>query len=286
MAEILKGIEVANAMREGLIAKCDELKAKGVAPCLAIVRVGERPDDLAYERGVLKRFEGLGIKVRVEAFDEKISQGEFELEFGRVNEENDIHGILLFQPLPKNLDSEAVKKAINPRKDVDCMCEANMAKVFKGDDSGYVPCTPMAVMEILKHFEIPVSGKDVTIVGRSVVVGKPLSMLLLGENATVTICHSKTADLAEKCRRADILIAAAGVAKMIRADFIKPGAVVIDVGINIDDAGNLCGDVDFEKAENIASRITPVPGGVGSVTTSILASNTLKSADMVLNNAG
>jgi methylenetetrahydrofolate dehydrogenase (NADP+)/methenyltetrahydrofolate cyclohydrolase len=282
MAELLKGIEVANAMKERLIGKNNELIEAGIEPCLAIVRVGERQDDLAYERGVLKRFEGLGIKVDVKAYPEDISQSDFEQEFKVVNDDNSIHGILLFRPLPKSLDEEPIKKMIDPDKDVDCMCSENFAKVFTGDDTGYAPCTSAGVMELLKHFGIALKGKEVALVGRSLVVGKPLAMLLLGEHATVTICHSRTEDLPGVCRRADIVIAAVGVAKMVKKDCIKPGAVVIDVGIKVDEEGNVCGDVDFEEVSEVASRITPVPGGVGTVTTSVLAANTLKAAEKVL----
>jgi len=278
MTEVLKGMEVANAMKERLIAENAALIAKGVTPCLAIVRVGERPDDLAYERGALKRFEGLGIAVKVFAFPEDIGQDEFEAEFEKINRDESVHGILMFRPLPKTLDEEAIIRKIDPAKDMDCMCEANIAKVFAGDESGYAPCTPEGVVELLKHFEVPLKGAKVTLVGRSMVVGKPLAMLLLKENATVTICHTRTKDLAAECRAADILIAAAGAAKMIKAEHVKEGTVVIDVGINVDEEGNLCGDVDFEAVEPLASKITPVPGGVGSVTTSILAMHVLKAA--------
>ena len=282
MAQVLKGMEVANAMKERLIAENADLIAQGVTPCLAIVRVGERQDDLAYERGALKRFEGLGIAVKVSVFPEDISQADFETEFKKVNEDASVHGILLFRPLPKSLDENAVLKMIDPEKDMDCMCDTNIAKVFAGDESGYAPCTPEGVVELLKHFEVPLKGSKVTLVGRSMVVGKPLAMLLLKENATVTICHTRTADLAAECRAADILIAAAGKAKMVTAEHVKEGTVVIDVGINVDDEGNLCGDVDFEAVEPLASMITPVPGGVGSVTTSILAMHTLKAAAKTL----
>ena len=278
MAEVLKGIEVANAMKERLIAENAALIAKGVTPCLAIVRAGERPDDLAYERGALKRFEGLSVAVKVFGFPEDIGQGEFEAEFEKINRDESVHGILMFRPLPKTLDEEAIIRKIDPAKDMDCMCEANIAKVFAGDESGYAPCTPEGVVELLKHFEVPLKGAKVTLVGRSMVVGKPLAMLLLKENATVTICHTRTKDLAAECRAADILIAAAGAAKMIKAEHVKEGTVVIDVGINVDEEGNLCGDVDFEAVEPLASKITPVPGGVGSVTTSILAMHVLKAA--------
>jgi len=282
MAQVLKGMEVANAMKERLIAENADLIAQGVTPCLAIIRVGERQDDLAYERGALKRFEGLGIAVKVSVFPEDISQDEFEAEFKKVNEDANVHGILLFRPLPKSLDENAILRIIDPEKDMDCMCDTNIAKVFAGDESGYAPCTPEGVVELLKHFEVPLKGSKVTIVGRSMVVGKPLAMLLLKENATVTICHTRTADLAAECKAADILIAAAGKAKMIAAEHVNEGTVVIDVGINVDDEGNLCGDVDFEAVEPLASMITPVPGGVGSVTTSILAMHTLKAAAKTL----
>ena len=282
MAEILKGMDVANAMKEGLIAENAALLAKGVTPCLAIVRVGERPDDLAYERGALKRFEGIGVATRVSAFPEDIAQSEFETEFKKINDDAGVHGILLFRPLPKHLDEGAILEIIDPAKDMDGMCDTNIAKVFAGDESGYAPCTPEGVIELLKHFEVPLKGAKVTLVGRSMVVGKPLAMLLLKEHATVTICHTRTVDLAAECRAADILIAAAGAAKMIGAEHVKEGTVVIDVGINVDEEGNLCGDVDFDAVEPLASKITPVPGGVGSVTTSILAKHTLKAAAVVI----
>ena len=278
MAEILKGIEVANAMKERLSAENAALIAKGVTPCLAIVRVGERPDDLAYERGAIKRFEGLGIELHVYELFEDVSQEDFESEFKKINADVNIHGILLFRPLPKHLDEGAILKIIDPAKDMDGMCDANIAKVFAGNESGYAPCTPVAVIELLKHFNIPLKGAKVTLVGRSMVVGKPLAMLLLKEHATITLCHTRTTDLAAECKAADVLIAAAGAAKMITAEHVKEGAVVIDVGINVDEDGNLCGDVDFDAVEPLASKITPVPGGVGSVTTSILAMHTLKAA--------
>ena len=282
MAELLKGIEVVNAMKDKLIEKNNELIGKGVTPCLGIVRVGERPDDLSYEKGALKRFEGLGIKVEVFAFPESITQEDFEREFKKVNDNKAVHGILLFRPLPKSLDEEPIKRIINPEKDMDCMCADNIAKVFMGDETGYAPCTPVAVMEMLKHYEIPLKGSKVSLVGRSMVVGKPLAMLLLKEHATVTICHTRTVDLPGECQKGDIVIAAAGVAKMVKKDFIRQGAVVIDVGINVDDSGNLCGDVDFAEAEQAASKITPVPGGVGTVTTSVLAKHVLKAAEKTL----
>ena len=279
MAELLKGIDVVNALKDKLIEKNNELITKGITPCLNIVRVGERPDDLSYERGALKRFSGLGLKTIVSVFPEYITQAEFEEGFKKINEDDSVHGILLFRPLPKTLDEEPIKRMIDPDKDIDCMCAESMAKVFMGDPSGYPPCTPAAVLELIKHYDIQLSGSKVALIGRSLVVGKPLAMLLVKENATVTICHTKTADLEGECQKADIVIAAAGAAKMISKGHIRQGAVVIDVGINVDEEGNLCGDVDFQAAEQMASRITPVPGGVGTVTTSVLAKHTLMAAE-------
>ena len=286
MAEVLKGKGVGDAMKERLAAKNAELIEKGVTPCLNIVRIGERPDDMAYERGALKRFEGIGIQTRVSVYPEDITWDDFEKEFTKINSDPGVHGILLFKPFPKHIDEDAVKRIIDPGKDVDGMCDANIAKVFAGDETGFAPCTPTAVIELLKHYEIPLKGAKVVLVGRSMVVGKPLAMLLLKENATVTVCHTRTADLPAECRAADVLIAAAGAAKMIGAEHVKEGAVVIDVGINLDEEGNLCGDVDFEGVEPLASKITPVPGGVGSVTTSILAMHTLMAAERSLEGRG
>ena len=184
----------------------------------------------------------------------------------------------MFSPLPKTLNEEKIKQMIHPWKDVDGMSPVNVAKVFSGDSTGFAPCTAEAVMEILDYYKIDLKGKRVTIVGRSMVVGKPLSMLMLGRHATVTICHTRTKDLAGTCRNAEILAAAAGKARMISEDMAADGAVVVDVGINVDEDGNLCGDVDYDAVEGKASYITPVPRGVGSVTTSVLAKHVLRSA--------
>ena len=220
----------------------------------------------------------VGGECRVHELPETIGQAELEQEFQAVNEDPSVHGILLFRPLPKHLDEEPLKAMINPLKDVDCMSPVNIAKVFSGDESGFAPCTAEAVMKLFEHYGVELSGKRVTVVGRSMVVGKPLAMLLLKANATVTVCHTRTKDLKEACRSAEILAAAAGKAKMITADMIADGAVVADVGINVDEDGALCGDVDFEAVSAKASLISPVPGGVGSVTSSVLASHVIRSA--------
>ncbi|MGF7001914.1 methylenetetrahydrofolate dehydrogenase (NADP+)/methenyltetrahydrofolate cyclohydrolase [Lachnospiraceae bacterium PFB1-21] len=278
MSTLMKGMEVAKAMKEGLYTQAGELKAKGVTPTLAIVRVGESPDDMAYERGAIKRCEGAGVAIRVCAFPKDVEKGEFESAFLELNEDPEVHGILVFQPLPKQLDEDFVKANINPLKDVDGMCTTNMGKVFSGDHTGYAPCTAEGAVLLLKHYGIQIAGKNVVVLGRSTVVGKPLSILLLEENATVTICHSKTTDLDQVLRRADILVVAVGVAHLVKASMIKEGAVVVDVGINVDAEGKLIGDVDFDQVEPKASFISPVPGGAGSVTTSVLASHTIQAA--------
>lgn len=278
MSVVMKGSEVAKAMKETLIRKTEVLKEKGVSPCLTIIRVGERPDDLAYERGAKKRMELSGIECRVRELPENIGQKDFEREFAKINEDPSVHGILLFRPLPSHLDEEPVRASIHPYKDVDCMSDTNIAKVFSGDETGFAPCTAEAVIEMLEHFHIDLTGKKVTVVGRSMVVGRPLSMLLLRRNATVTICHTRTADLAGECRSAQILVAAAGKAKMITGDMVGTDTVVVDVGINVDENGDLCGDVEFSGAQEKASYISPVPGGVGSVTTSVLAAHVLRGA--------
>ena len=278
MSGVMKGAETAKAMKESMEEQVHALKEKGIVPCLAIVRVGARPDDLAYERGAKKRMVMVGGEGRVHELHEAMGQSVLEQEFQAVNEDPSVHGILLFRPLPKHLDEEPLKAMINPLKDVDCMSPVNIAKVFSGDESGFAPCTAEAVMKLFEHYGVELSGKRVTVVGRSMVVGKPLAMLLLKANATVTVCHTRTKDLKEACRSAEILAAAAGKAKMITADMIADGAVVADVGINVDEDGALCGDVDFEAVSAKASLISPVPGGVGSVTSSVLASHVIRSA--------
>ena len=282
MADILmKGAEVNAAMKERMINRVDALKKKGVQPVINIVRIGNRSDDLAYERGARKRMESVGIETRITELPEDISQADFVKAFRKVNEDKTVYGIMLFRPLPKHLDESEIASIINPIKDVDCMSPVNIAKVFMVDEGVFAPCTAKAVMEMLVHYEVDLSGKNVAIVGRSMVVGKPLAMLMLKKNATVTVCHTRTVDLAEKCRRADVVVAAAGRAGMITGDMISRGTVVVDVGININKEGKLCGDVEFESVEPQASYISPVPGGVGGVTSSVLASHVIKAAEIL-----
>lgn len=245
------------------------------------MRIGNRSDDLAYERGARKRMESVGVEMKITELPEDISQADFVKAFRKVNEDKTVHGIMLFRPLPKHLDESEIASIINPIKDVDCMSPVNIAKVFMGDEGVFAPCTAKAVMEMLAHYEVDLSGKNVAIVGRSMVIGKPLAMLMLKKNATVTVCHTRTVDLAEKCRRADVVVAAAGRAGMITGDMISRGTVVVDVGININEEGKLCGDVEFESVEPQASYISPVPGGVGGVTSSVLARHVIKAAEIL-----
>ena len=274
--EILKGLPVANAINEKLIEEVKNLK--GPLPRLAIIRVGERPDDCSYERGAVKKMEKVGFRCSTFAFPGDIDNDTFQAEFDKINNDDDIDGILLLRPLPKHLDERSVEERIDPRKDLDGISPMNLAKVFAGDETGYGPCTAEAVIEMLDFAGIDPKGRRATVVGRSLVIGKPVAMMLMKRNATVTVCHTKTADMAGTCKNAEILVAAAGCAKMINKDFVAQDAVVIDVGINVDENGNLCGDVDFADIEGRAAIATPVPGGVGSVTTSVLAKHLLKAA--------
>ena len=278
MAEYWKGAPVAQAMTERLAVRADQLKGLGIIPTLAIVRVGERPEDLSYERGAMKRCEKVGIRVKQFTLPKESSHGDLLAVIGQINADREIHGCLLFRPLPPQMDEAAICAALDPAKDVDGITAGSLAGVFTGSGVGYPPCTAQACMEILDYYGCDLAGKRAVVVGRSLVVGKPLAMLLLGKNATVTLCHTRTADLASECRRAEVLIAAAGHAKMIGRDHLDPGQLVLDVGINVDQEGNLVGDVDFAAAEELAAAVTPVPGGVGAVTTSVLADHVIQAA--------
>lgn len=276
MGQIIEGKPVADAITAELQKDVEALKAQGITPKLKIVRVGAREDDLAYERGALSRMEKCGIAAEVLELPVDIEQADFVKALKAVNDDPAVHGILLFRPLPKQLDMEEIKFVVDAVKDIDCMNPLNAEKIFEGDKTGYPPCTSQACVEILDHYGVELKGKNVAVVGRSMVVGKPLAMLLLDKNATVTICHSRTADLPAVCRQNDVVIAAVGRAEMVKGDFINEGTVVIDVGINVNAEGKLCGDVKFDECVEKASMITPVPAGVGSVTTSVLAKHVVK----------
>lgn len=272
----LKGAEVSAKIREQTEAMLEG--GVGRTPKLAIVRVGERPDDVSYERGAVKKMAAFGLEAEVFVYPEDITDSEFKAEFQKINDDDGVDGILLLRPLPKQIQEKDIERMIRPEKDLDGISPENIAKVFAGDATGFAPCTAEAVVETLKAFEISITGKRAVIVGRSMVVGKPLSMLLLKENATVTICHTRTVNLEETCRNAEILIAAAGKARMLDSKSVGKDAVVIDVGINVDENGKLCGDVDFDSLEGTASMATPVPGGIGAVTTAVLAKHLVTAA--------
>lgn len=274
----LRGMPVVKSMCAALVPRLEALKERGIIPKLTILRVGANPDDLSYEKGILKRFHDNGAEVEVKELSPDVNQETLETLILSLNKDCSTHGILLFRPLPKTLDEKRISALIAPEKDVDGMGECNLAGVFAGRKDSYPPCTPQAVVELLDGYGIDCTGKRVVIVGRSVVVGKPLSMLLLQKNATVTVCHTQTKDLAAECRRADILIACAGVTKMITPEFTNPNQIVVDVGINFAD-GKLCGDVDYDAVAPLVAGISPVPGGVGTITSTVILKHTVMGAE-------
>ena len=281
MAKQLLGKEVNEKLNARIIAECEELKARGVNPTLAIVRCGERPDDLSYEKGATKRAEALGVAVEKFLLPEDVSKEELLRTIDAINANDQIHGVLMFRPLPKHLkaDQDEICNRLDPRKDVDGMTNGSNAGVFMGKELGFAPCTPAACMEILDHYGIDCTGKKAVVLGRSLVVGKPAAMMLLAKNATVTVCHTKTRDVAAVAREADILVSAAGVLKSLTKDYVCPSQVVIDVSINWDEAkGGIAGDAVYDEVEPIVEAITPVPGGVGAVTTSVLIGHVVEAA--------
>lgn len=273
----LRGKKVSDGIKE-YVSK--ELETLSFVPKLAIVRVGENPDDMSYERGATKKLKSFGLDVASYVFPQDISDEDFKKAFKDINENDEVTGILLLRPLPRTINEKDIENMIDPKKDLDGISPINIAKVFAGDTSGFSPCTAEAVIEVLKAYDIELTGKRVTVVGRSMVVGKPVSMLLLKENATVTMTHTRTVNLKKTCSDAEIVIAAAGRAKMLNSDYCGQDAVMVDVGINVDDNGKLCGDVDYSTLDGKASAATPVPGGVGTVTTAVLAKHLIQAAKM------
>lgn len=280
MGEVIKGKPVADKISEELVKEIEVLKGQGIEPKLTIVRVGARPDDLAYERGALGRCSKVGIITEVKELPEDITQDDFVKELEKLNQDKAVNGILIFRPLPEQLDESVIKYVISPEKDIDCLSPVNVGKMTEGDKTGFPPCTPTAVMEILKFYGVELQGKDCAIIGASMVVGKPTALLLLNENATISVCHIFTKDSAKVASQAEVVVVGVGVPRLVKENWIAKGAVVIDVGINVDAEGNLCGDVDFDGVKDKASMITPVPGGVGSVTTSILAKHVVKACKL------
>jgi methylenetetrahydrofolate dehydrogenase (NADP+) / methenyltetrahydrofolate cyclohydrolase len=275
----LAGKPVVESLRENIKSRVASLAEKNVSPTMLLIRVGEREDDISYERGILKNCDLLGIKINVKQLPLDVSMEELTKVFEEANKDANVHGIMIFRPLPEHLDMDVVVNLIDPAKDIDCMSPLNLEKVFEGHSDGFAPCTPKAVIEILKHYEVPLKGANVVVAGRSLVVGKPLAMLLLDENATVTICHSRTKDMPSVTSKADIVVAAIGKAKFMTEDFFSEDQVVVDVGINDDGNGKICGDVDYDAVFDKVKALNPAIGGVGLITTTILLNHVVQACE-------
>lgn len=279
MAELLKGAPVAAALAEKSAAVTATLKEKGICPTLAILRVGEKDDDISYERGAAKRCAAAGVEVRSIVFPEDVSQDTLMEKLEDLNQNDSIHGVLLLRPLPRHLDEEALRRALAPEKDVDGITDGSLAGVFTGTARGFAPCTAQAVMETLNYYQIPVAGKKAVVMGRSLVVGRPAAMLLMKQNATVTLCHSRSENVPEITRSADLLVVAAGKMGAVGRNYLRAGQVVIDVGIHFNEkTGKLCGDVNAAEAEPLVKALSPVPGGLGAVTTAVLVDHVVTAA--------
>jgi len=286
MAELLKGASVVKTLTETLRSEADALCARGVTPTLAIVRIGARGSDLAYERAALKRCGQCGVAVQQIALPADIPQAALLAALASLNADAGVHGILLLRPLPEGYDDAAVCAAVAQEKDVDGVTAASMAAVYSGTGDGFPPCTAEACIALLKHYGVALDGRRAVVVGRSFVIGKPVSMLLLRENATVSVAHTHTRDLPALCRAADVLIVAAGRQGLIGAEHVRPGQTIVDVGVHTAPDGSMSGDVRFAEAEPVVDAITPVPGGVGGVTTAILCRHVLEAAKRAARRAG
>ncbi|MBR3224549.1 MAG: bifunctional 5,10-methylene-tetrahydrofolate dehydrogenase/5,10-methylene-tetrahydrofolate cyclohydrolase [Atopobiaceae bacterium] len=283
MAKLLKGLPVAKELVSRLVPRVEALKARSIVPTLAIVRVGSREDDLSYERGATKRCAAAGVAVRTFVLPEDCSQAVLLSTIEEVNQDDGIHGCLLFRPLPASLDEAEACAALDPAKDVDCASNLSLLGVLCNTDMGFAPCTAEACVELLDYYGYDLCGANVTVVGRSLVIGKPVSLMMQARDATVTMCHTRTRDLAAACANADVLVVAAGHPNTVDASCVRGGQIVVDVGINWDeDAQALCGDVSFGEVEPKVAAITPVPGGVGSVTTAVLAKHVVEAAERLV----
>ena len=281
--KILRGLPVANALTEELYTRCKNLKANGTVPKLAILRVGELDSSLTYEHSAMLRCAKIGIETKNLVLPEQCSQEELLAVINEINNDESIHACLMLRPLPSHLDEQSACEALLPEKDVDSITSASLNGVFIGTSMGFAPCTAQSCLEILDYYGFNPSGKNIVVIGRSLVIGRPVSMMLQARNATVTMCHTKTVGMAEICRNADILIVAAGHPNVVDENFVHPNQIVIDVGINIDSTGKLCGDVDFDRVMPNVKAITPVPGGVGTVTTAVLCKHVIEAAEKKCN---
>ena len=278
MSELLLAKEVNAALNEKIKKDAEELRSKGISPKLAIVRLGEREDDISYERGAVKRCESLGVEYEKVLLPADASQEEVLDVIERLNKDDSVHGVLLFRPLPKQLDESLIVNTLAPEKDVDGITDISLAGVFAGKALGFAPCTADACLRILDHYGIDPAGKRCTVIGRSLVIGRPVAMLLMQRNATVTICHTKTKDLPSVVREAELVVVAAGKAGIAGSECLGEGQTVLDVGIHVNEEGKLCGDVRFDEVKDSVAAITPVPGGVGGVTTSVLLEHVVEAA--------
>ena len=285
MAQLLKGAEVISALNDRIKSDVAALALRGTTPTLAILRVGEKPDDLAYERGAMKRAETVGVNVRQIVLPETVSQEELLAEIAKINADASVHGCLMLRPLPKHIDDQRAREALLPEKDIDGITDGSLADVFTGTKRGFPPCTAQACMEILNYYGIDPAGKSAVVIGRSLVIGKPVAMMLLQKHATVTICHTRTVDMPSVTKRAEILIVAAGRAGVVGAEYVAERQIVLDVGINFNAEGKMVGDADFSAVEPVVGAITPVPGGVGTVTTSVLMAHVVEAAKRSLERA-
>ena len=280
MAKILRGAEALEAKCAELKDKVRRLRNEGTDPVLGIIRVGDNPDNMAYERGLVKRAEELGIQVESYVLEEKATETTVIALIRRLNYDDMVHGVLLMRPLPEHMDDNKVRMTLDPAKDLDGITDVSIAGVFAGTDRGFPPCTPSGCIELLEHYGIRISGKKAVIIGRSMVTGRPLSMMLMRKNATVTLCHSHTSpeDLIKYCNNADLVFVMVGQPKTIRIEHVRPGQVVVDIGINVDKNGKLCGDVDFDNILPVVKAVTPVPGGVGAMTSVMLLEHLITAA--------
>lgn len=277
----LTGKPVVEYLRGNIKARVAELKERNIVPTILIIRVGNKEDDVFYERSILKNCSLLGIEGRVNELPKNVLMEELTKIIEDANDDNSIHGIMMFRPLPEHLNQKEILEKMNPKKDIDGMTPVSLEKIFEGDDSGFSPCTPKAVIEMLKYYDIPLQGSNVVVAGRSLVVGKPLAMLLLKENATVTICHSKTKNMSSITSNADIVVAAIGKAKFMNEEYFTESSIVIDVGVNDDGNGKICGDVDYDNTFGKVKALSPPTGGVGTITTTILLEQAVKACEMM-----
>lgn len=280
MAKILSGRDVSAAITEETKIQIARLEAQGVHPKFAIIRVGENDDDISYERGAMKRAESVGIAVEHHVLSDDISQDELIELVEKLNNDDTVHGVLMLRPLPRHINDDIVRNTLSSDKDIDGITDYSIAGVFAETGIGYPPCTPSGCLKLLDYYGITIAGKRAVIIGRSMVVGKPLAMMLMKRNATVTLCHSRTSenDLVDYCRDADLIFVTVGVRKMIRREHVRSGQIIVDIGINVDEDGKLCGDADFEVVEPVVAGITPVPGGVGATTSAMLMQHVVRAA--------